>query len=202
MAEEFSRNWLEKNHPDWSAEEKKNEKYFFPYDLLAKDYWNIVETGNKSAIVEYGNDLDTETYMSGFPTEKVQKLSLLTAVTSTINNNDNNKKNSTSPTSTSTTKEFDDDYYIHSGWNLTKLPVWQGSVLQHITTPINGVNVPWLYVGMLFTSFCWHNEDNFLFSMNYSHYGAAKQWYGVAGAAAKKFEKVSSCHVPCHVMSC
>lgn len=34
----------------------------------------------------------------------------------------------------------------------------QECVLNHIQIPISGVNIPWLYVGMLFTSFCWHAE--------------------------------------------
>ena len=50
------------------------------------------------------------------------------------------------------------------------------SVLRRIQTPINGINVPWLYMGMLFSSFCWHNEDNYLYSINYHHFGAVKQW--------------------------
>ena len=33
------------------------------------------------------------------------------------------------------------------------------------------VNVPWVYLGMLFSSFCWHIEDNSLFSCNYMHEG-------------------------------
>ena len=42
---------------------------------------------------------------------------------------------------------------------------------------------------MLFSSFCWHNEDNFLFSINYLHEGAPKLWYGVPGASANIFEE-------------
>ena len=44
---------------------------------------------------------------------------------------------------------------------------------------------------MLFSTFCWHNEDNYLYSINYSHFGDTKQWYGVPGAKAASFEKVS-----------
>ena len=67
----------------------------------------------------------------------------------------------------------------------------EGSVLTHLQTLINGVNVPWLYIGMLFSTFCWHNEDNYLYSINYSHFGTIKQWYGVPGSEAKNFEKIS-----------
>ncbi len=80
-------------------------------------------------------------------------------------------------------------FYEQTGWNLNNLPYWPGSLLRHITTPINGVNVPWLYLGMLFSSFCWHAEDNFLYSINYSHSGAPKQWYGIPASSAKAFEK-------------
>jgi [histone H3]-trimethyl-L-lysine4 demethylase len=46
-------------------------------------------------------------------------------------------------------------------------------------------------IGMPFTTFCWHNEDNYLYSINYSHFGDAKQWYGVPGDKSLLFEKVS-----------
>ena len=52
------------------------------------------------------------------------------------------------------------------GWNLNNLPKWPGSVLRHFHVPVPGVNVPWIYVGMLFSTFCWHNEDNYLSSIN------------------------------------
>ncbi len=86
---------------------------------------------------------------------------------------------------------FSDDYYKRTGWNLVNIASSEGSVLSHLKTSINGVNVPWLYIGMLFSSFCWHNEDNYLYSINYSHFGEAKQWYGVPGAHAKRFEQVT-----------
>lgn len=47
------------------------------------------------------------------------------------------------------------DPYALSGWNLNNLPRLPGSVLSFEKEDISGVLVPWLYVGMCFSSFCW-----------------------------------------------
>eukprot|EP01039_Chlorochromonas_danica_P004523 gene4523-4961_t len=129
-------------------------------DMLAKDYWDMVETGTRTATVEYGNDIDSSVYGSGFP-------SLY----------ENGVK-----------KELPGKY---SRWNLNSLPVDSSSLLRFLQAPVNGINVPWVYVGMLFATFCWHYEDNNLYSINYSHFGSVKQWYGVPGNQADAFEKVA-----------
>ena len=41
---------------------------------------------------------------------------------------------------------------------------------------MEGLTYPWLYFGALFSTFCWHVEDHFLYSVNYLHTGAAKTW--------------------------
>lgn len=66
-----------------------------------------------------------------------------------------------------------------------------------------------MYIGMLWSSFCWHTEDNYLYSINYVHTGQVtfffcllakyhkpKVWYGVPSSDAKKFEKVMRRHLP------
>ena len=39
------------------------------------------------------------------------------------------------------------------------------------------MNAPMLYFGMLFSMFCWHVEDNYMYSVSYLHEGAPKTWY-------------------------
>jgi len=80
-----------------------------------------------------------------------------------------------------------DDPYSRFGWNLNVLPGLEGSILKHVSG-ISGISMPWLYVGMMFSTFAWHNEDNYLYSINYHHFGAPKQWYGVSGSGAGALE--------------
>jgi hypothetical protein len=47
-----------------------------------------------------------------------------------------------------------------------------------------------LYFGQWKSMFAWHIEDVNLFSINYVHYGAPKQWYGIAPRDADKFDEV------------
>ena len=39
---------------------------------------------------------------------------------------------------------------------------------------ISGINIPWLYIGMRYSTFCWHYEDLMLNSINYAHWGQPK----------------------------
>lgn len=89
----------------------------------------------------------------------------------------------------------EEDFGRHP-WNLNQLPRESGSLLRNMTFDVNGVSRPWLYVGMAFSSFCWHNEDNYLYSINYMHAGNTKVWYGVPGIAASQFEHVFAEKVP------
>lgn len=53
---------------------------------------------------------------------------------------------------------------------------------------ISGVTIPWMYMGMQFSTFCWHVEDLWLNSINYSHKGATKTWYIIPESDKEKFD--------------
>ncbi|KAK1420370.1 hypothetical protein QVD17_21906 [Tagetes erecta] len=86
--------------------------------------------------------------------------------------------------------------YVKSGWNLNNFPRLPGSVLSFEGCDISGVLVPWLYVGMCFSSFCWHVEDHHLYSVNYMHWGDPKIWYGIPGSHATALEDAMRKHLP------
>jgi [histone H3]-trimethyl-L-lysine4 demethylase len=88
------------------------------------------------------------------------------------------------------------DPYACDPWNLNNLPLDKSSLFRHIKTDISGMTVPWLYVGMCFSCFCWHAEDHNTYSANYQHFGATKTWYGVPAADAEKLENAMREAVP------
>ncbi|CAN0209912.1 unnamed protein product, partial [Scytosiphon promiscuus] len=141
--------------------------------LLEREYWNVVDGGVEEVEVEYANDLNISEFWSGFPMPPRTFM-------------DGSSFDRTKPC------DFEDpEYYRTCGWNLNNLPFWPGSVLRFFRTHINGLTAPWceLYLGMQYATFAWHNEDNYLYSLNYHHSGSAKQWYGVPGNYSKGFEK-------------
>lgn len=99
------------------------------------------------------------------------------------------------PTNISQLDNKDEDYRT-SGWNLNNMPALEGSVLRYLNADISGMKIPWMYVGMCFATFCWHNEDHWSYSINYLHWGEPKTWYGVAGSKAEKFEEEMKKIVP------
>ncbi|KAG9441229.1 hypothetical protein H6P81_017083 [Aristolochia fimbriata] len=131
---------------------------------IEKRFWEIVEGSSGEVEVMYGSDLDTSIYGSGFP-----------------------RIGDTLPPSVQP-----DEWrkYSCSPWNLNNLPKLEGSMLRAVHDNIAGIMVPWLYIGMLFSSFCWHFEDHCFYSMNYLHWGEPKCWYSVPGGEAHSFELV------------
>uniref|UniRef100_A0A7S4IRS9 JmjC domain-containing protein n=1 Tax=Odontella aurita TaxID=265563 RepID=A0A7S4IRS9_9STRA len=135
---------------------------------LEQQYWDIVETHAQDMAVEYGNDVDSDRFGSGFPISERGR---------SVNSDEIDVDKADLPEP----KFGTDDFYKETYWNLNNIPNAPDSILRHIKVGINGINVPWLYFGCLFSTFCWHNEDNYMYSINYAHWGAPKQWYGVPG---------------------
>ena len=76
---------------------------------------------------------------------------------------------------------FDDST---TSWNVAKLE----NLLDVLGQKVPGVNTAYLYLGMWKATFAWHLEDVDLYSINYIHFGAPKQWYSISQADARRFE--------------
>ncbi|XP_071492108.1 lysine-specific demethylase 5A-like [Diadema antillarum] len=140
--------------------------HMVPPESIEKEFWRLVQSVEDDVLVEYGADIHTLNQGSGFPTKKNKCVAP------------------------------EDQEYITSPWNLNNLPIQNESVLCHINADISGMKVPWIYVGMCFSSFCWHNEDHWSYSINYLHWGEPKTWYGVPGSQAEAFEEVMKNQAP------
>jgi hypothetical protein len=77
-------------------------------------------------------------------------------------------------------------------WSLQQLAEHERGLLRFVEYAIPGVNTPMLYFGMLFSMFCWHVEDQYMYSTSYLHEGAPKTWYGVSPRYAERFERTFS----------
>lgn len=66
--------------------------------------------------------------------------------------------------------------FENGSWNFESLIDLDENIVNRTELDIPGVTSPWLYFGCLFATFCWHVEDQFLYSMNYLHTGAKKIW--------------------------
>ncbi|CAM6062380.1 unnamed protein product [Sphagnum tenellum] len=140
-------------------------------DVIEGEYWRIVEQPTEQIEVLYGADVETGKFRSGFPKAKNGKL-------------------------TTKVEEEEENLYEKSGWNLNNIARLPGSMLAFEEEDISGVVVPWLYIGMCFSSFCWHVEDHHFYSLNYMHWGAPKVWYGVPNSEALKLESAMKKHLP------
>jgi histone demethylase JARID1 len=54
---------------------------------------------------------------------------------------------------------------------------------------ISGVTIPWVYMGMMFATFCWHVEDLWLNSLSYNHKGGTKTWYIIPRQYKERFDE-------------
>jgi hypothetical protein len=63
-------------------------------------------------------------------------------------------------------------------------------IIKNKTESISGIVIPWGYVAAKYSTFCWHTEDLFLYSLNYMHKGGCKIWYGIPYADVEKARAV------------
>eukprot|EP00958_Prasinococcus_capsulatus_P028731 scaffold7207_cov520-Prasinococcus_capsulatus_cf.AAC.3 len=127
-------------------------------------YWSLVEAGLGSVIVEYGSDIQ---HTSGFPVQNGPELQ---------------------SRDMESHEEGKDGSIASSPWNLNNIPRSKDSLLEYVQENVAGVTSPWVYAGMLFSTFCFHVEDNWLYSLSYNHMGAAKRWYAIPAKKAEHFE--------------
>lgn len=90
---------------------------------------------------------------------------------------------------------FDDSVKI---WNVAHLP----NVLDYMDQKLPGVNDAYLYAGLWKATFSWHLEDQDLYSINYIHFGAPKQWYSIPQAYKQKFDDVMKETFPQDYQNC
>ena len=154
------------NTESYRIASEKRQKAFFQCDpstlsvnQVEKRYWKILDGNHEAFEAEYGNDLPSDLFASGFPRSEGAE-------------------------------------YTKHPWNLNNMHLQQGNLLRHLRERVSGVNVPWLYMGSCFSSFCWHMEDCYLYSINYHHKGSPKVWYGVPGNKTSEFEAVMRSKMP------
>ncbi|KAI9291573.1 JmjC-domain-containing protein, partial [Neoconidiobolus thromboides FSU 785] len=73
-------------------------------------------------------------------------------------------------------------------WNLNNIGNSPSNVLSNLQDKHSGMNVPWAYITMLFSTHCWHTDDHFAYSINYQHWGESKRYYSIPSNAAYEFE--------------
>jgi len=86
----------------------------------------------------------------------------------------------------------EDANYQNHPWNMNRLHLQKNSLLQFCEDKyISGITKSWLYVGMMYSSFCWHYEDLMMYSLNYMHEGEGKIWYAIPSYHREKFERLA-----------
>jgi hypothetical protein len=179
MADEFERNWREAHAEAFEgviggdSEEDARR--------VEDEYWRIVETNPNEAKVENASLLMTKNIN--------KKGELLVEYGSDV---DARRFESGFAAGISGDPE---DKEKHP-WDMFELAKHPDNMLRFVDDDIPGSTTPWVYCGMLFATFCWHVEDHYLASVNYSHKGAAKTWYGIPGEDAEKFEAIAKTAVP------
>ena len=76
-------------------------------------------------------------------------------------------------------RKLQEEKYANNNLLLHKINSSKNSLFQFLRKKqyIQGITSPWIYIGMLFSCFCWHVEDNYMFSANHMYEGTVKTWF-------------------------
>jgi histone demethylase JARID1 len=146
---EFRRLWFESHPPPSSHEQESDDPtinrignlLISEYDL-ENEFWRLVQSQHETVEVEYGADVHSTTH-GRWASSPVHTVKLIY-----------NLAFSAMPTM----ETHPLDPYSKDLWNLNNIPIVSDSLLRFIKSDISGMTVPWTYVGMVFSTFCWHNE--------------------------------------------
>lgn len=108
---------------------------------LETEFWRLVQSPHETVEVEYGADVHSTTHGRYVLLSSSFDLKL-------------NASYSAMPTM----ETHPLNPYSKDPWNLNNIPIVSDSLLRFIKSDISGMTVPWTYVGMVFSTFCWHNE--------------------------------------------
>uniref|UniRef100_A0A4W5NEW3 [histone H3]-trimethyl-L-lysine(4) demethylase n=1 Tax=Hucho hucho TaxID=62062 RepID=A0A4W5NEW3_9TELE len=135
--------------------------HMVPTELVEKEFWRLVSTIEEDVTVEYGADIASKEFGSGFPIRNGRfKVS------------------------------EKDEKYLKCGWNLNNMAMMDPSVLTHVTADICGMTLPcysinYLAILLMISDFCLH-----FFVCFPGQYFQPKTWYGAPGFAAEQLEAV------------
>ncbi|KAJ9049075.1 hypothetical protein DSO57_1028360 [Entomophthora muscae] len=88
------------------------------------------------------------------------------------------------------------DPMAYHPWNLNNLSANPSNLLTFLADSNSGMTVPWIYIGMLFSAFCWRTEDHYTYSVNYQHWGSPKTCYSTPASHADQFEEAFKKRAP------
>lgn len=118
-------------------------------DHVEREFWRLVESQNEIVEVEYGADLHSSKYgrcvLPSFAIGLVDNAESMHSAFPSL-------------------ERQPMDPYSRDGWNLNNLPIIAGSLLRYIRSDIAGMTNPWIYAGMVFSTFAWHKEDHYTYS--------------------------------------
>ncbi|AOW02966.1 hypothetical protein LXG23DRAFT_22588 [Yarrowia lipolytica] len=80
---------------------------------------------------------------------------------------------------------------VNDQWNLNVAPHMRDGMFQYVDdSAALQITMPWLHVGMMFSTQSWSVEDMMLWSLDYMHFGSTRTWYSVSPAHYGKFQNL------------